>query len=259
MSTCNATVSAEGALQPWESDVINTIQIITGACSLTGSVFIVTCFLCFPQLRKFAFRLVFALSLSDVGASLSSFFGNPASCSALCYAQAFTQQYFQVASVLWTTAIGACFYACSRAQHVSGLLLRRRPLLPLLQRRRQRWRRWRRRRRRHLLPVQCAGPLPSPPPTTLSPNCTPTNKRRFAPHTRACKQTPWSHQLPLSPPSQSIPSHPTSSLIPHPHPSHSSRSPTSRSPCAHSRLHFTSPHAVHVGRPWKRRREHREV
>ena len=181
MSTCNATVSAEGALQPWESDVINTIQIITGACSLTGSVFIVTCFLCFPQLRKFAFRLVFALSLSDVGASLSSFFGNPASCSALCYAQAFTQQYFQVASVLWTTAIGAC----SRAQRVSGLLLlllllRRRLLLPLLQRRRAAM-------AAAALPVwgcnlvRCAGPLPNPPPTTLSQ--TPTNKRRFAPHT----------------------------------------------------------------------------
>ena len=76
--------------EPWETDVINSIQVATGACSLIGSLFIVFCFAAFPQLRKFAFRLVFFLSISDVGASVSSFFGNPTSCSALCYVQAFT-------------------------------------------------------------------------------------------------------------------------------------------------------------------------
>lgn len=107
---CDPLFDAHAKWTETEKDLINIVQLVSGSLSFSGSLFIVSCFIAFPSLRKFAFRLVFFLSLSDVFSSISSFFGDPPTCSALCYIQGFTQQWFQVSSVLWTTAIAFTLY-----------------------------------------------------------------------------------------------------------------------------------------------------
>mmetsp|Transcript_27504 Transcript_27504/g.38221 ORF Transcript_27504/g.38221 Transcript_27504/m.38221 type:complete len:128 (+) Transcript_27504:348-731(+) len=58
-----------------------------------------------PQLRSFMFRLVVWISVADMGAAISIFFGNPQDGTGACYAQAFLQQFFQTASMFWTLAV----------------------------------------------------------------------------------------------------------------------------------------------------------
>ncbi|KAJ9702136.1 hypothetical protein PVL29_004056 [Vitis rotundifolia] len=77
-----------------------------GASSLSfvGSGFIVLCYLLFKELRKFSFKLVFYLALSDMLCSFFSIIGDPSQ-GFFCYAQGYTTHFFCVASFLWTTTI----------------------------------------------------------------------------------------------------------------------------------------------------------
>ncbi|XP_011011699.1 PREDICTED: G-protein coupled receptor 1 isoform X2 [Populus euphratica] len=77
-----------------------------GASSLSflGSSFIVLCYLLFKELRKFSFKLVFYLALSDMLCSFFSIVGDPSK-GFFCYAQGYSTHFFCVASFLWTTTI----------------------------------------------------------------------------------------------------------------------------------------------------------
>eukprot|EP00903_Cladosiphon_okamuranus_P010963 g10354.t1 len=61
----------------------------------------------YPQLRKLSFTLVLFLAISDIGADVTYFMGNPEDNRAACVTQGALQQFFQMAQILWTVAI-AC-------------------------------------------------------------------------------------------------------------------------------------------------------
>ncbi|KAF6138788.1 hypothetical protein GIB67_025950 [Kingdonia uniflora] len=81
-------------------------QVSIGASSLSflGSAFIVLCYLLFQELRKFSFKLVFFLALSDMLCSFFNIVGDPSK-GFFCYAQGYSTHFFCVASFLWTTTI----------------------------------------------------------------------------------------------------------------------------------------------------------
>eukprot|EP00249_Psilotum_nudum_P023414 c28863_g2_i1 orf=473-1414(+) len=87
-----------------QTQTLTNINVCASALSFTGSGFIVLCYLLFKELRKFSFRLVFYLSLSDMLCSFFNLLGNPGK-GFLCYVQGYTTQFFSVASFLWTTTI----------------------------------------------------------------------------------------------------------------------------------------------------------
>ncbi|CAM9599990.1 unnamed protein product [Ectocarpus sp. 13 AM-2016] len=75
--------------------------------SLLGSLFIIFCYARYKHLRKLSFTLVLFLAISDVGADITYFMGNPEDNRAACVAQGALQQFFQMAQILWAVAI-AC-------------------------------------------------------------------------------------------------------------------------------------------------------
>jgi len=89
--------------------------------SFAGSTFICLCYLRFAALRKFTFTLVAILSLTDIGSQIFASLVNPSpaeldamaaggAVTPLCTAQAIGSSYFELSSVLWTTAIAATLY-----------------------------------------------------------------------------------------------------------------------------------------------------
>ncbi|KAK3272971.1 hypothetical protein CYMTET_18762 [Cymbomonas tetramitiformis] len=87
-----------------QQEVLTHLNIGFAVVSLSGSLFIISCFLVFPDLRKFSFQLVFWLSLSDFLLGLGNVIGNPDD-GTMCNVQAYSTQFFSTASVLWTTVI----------------------------------------------------------------------------------------------------------------------------------------------------------
>ena len=98
---------AMGAKQLSEADqeTLTVINQVFSAFSVCGSAIIITSYVLFPSLRKFSYKLVLFLSLSDLFNQGSSFFGNPTDDKALCTIQALSIQFWSVASFLWTGAI----------------------------------------------------------------------------------------------------------------------------------------------------------
>ncbi|PIN23990.1 hypothetical protein CDL12_03293 [Handroanthus impetiginosus] len=100
-----ATVQAVlGNLSANERGILTAINTSASSFSLVGSGFIVLCYLLFKELRKFSFKLVFFLALSDMFCSFFSIIGDPSK-GYFCYAQGYTTHFFCVASFLWTTTI----------------------------------------------------------------------------------------------------------------------------------------------------------
>ncbi|KVI11931.1 GCR1-cAMP receptor [Cynara cardunculus var. scolymus] len=100
-----ATVQAVlGNLSVEERHVLTAVNTGASTLSLLGSGFIVLCYLCFKELRKFSFKLVFFLALSDMLCSFFSIVGDPSK-GFFCYAQGYSTHFFCVASFLWTTTI----------------------------------------------------------------------------------------------------------------------------------------------------------
>ncbi|XP_047313567.1 G-protein coupled receptor 1-like [Impatiens glandulifera] len=100
-----ATVQA--LLGNWTSEerrILTTVNSATSSLSLLGSGFIVLCYYLFKDLRKFSFKLVFFLALSDMLFSFFSIIGDPSK-GLFCYAQGYITHFFCVASFLWTTTI----------------------------------------------------------------------------------------------------------------------------------------------------------
>ncbi|KAK6129524.1 hypothetical protein DH2020_036757 [Rehmannia glutinosa] len=101
MATVQAVV---GSLTAAERGILSSINTGASSLSLVGSGFIVLCYLLFKELRKFSFKLVFFLALSDMFCSFFSIIGDPSK-GYFCYAQGYTTHFFCVASFLWTTTI----------------------------------------------------------------------------------------------------------------------------------------------------------
>lgn len=87
-----------------ERQILMAVNTGASALSLMGSAFIVLCYALFKELRKFSFKLVFFLALSDMFCSLFNIVGDPSK-GFFCYAQGYSTHFFCVASFLWTTTI----------------------------------------------------------------------------------------------------------------------------------------------------------
>ncbi|XP_011625321.1 G-protein coupled receptor 1 [Amborella trichopoda] len=84
--------------------ILAAVNVGASTLSLAGSAFIVLCYALFKELRKFSFKLVFFLALSDMFCSFFNIVGDPTK-GFFCYAQGYSTHFFCVASFLWTTAI----------------------------------------------------------------------------------------------------------------------------------------------------------
>ncbi|XP_077230610.1 G-protein coupled receptor 1-like isoform X2 [Tasmannia lanceolata] len=99
-----AMVQASGNLTGKERRILTSVNSGASALSFGGSAFIVLCYLLFKELRKFSFKLVFFLALSDMFCSLFNIVGDPSK-GFFCFAQGYSTHFFCVASFLWTTTI----------------------------------------------------------------------------------------------------------------------------------------------------------
>uniref|UniRef100_A0A2N9ESE3 G-protein coupled receptors family 2 profile 2 domain-containing protein n=1 Tax=Fagus sylvatica TaxID=28930 RepID=A0A2N9ESE3_FAGSY len=93
-----------GSLTAHDRHVLTALSAGASSLSFVGSGFIVLCYVLFKELRKFSFKLVFYLALSDMLCSFFSMVGDPSK-GFFCYAQGYTTHFFCVASFLWTTTI----------------------------------------------------------------------------------------------------------------------------------------------------------
>ncbi|KAL7186984.1 hypothetical protein ACSBR1_037122 [Camellia fascicularis] len=101
MATLQAVM---GNLTASDRRILTAVNSGASSLSLLGSGFIVLCYICFKELRKFSFKLVFFLALSDMLYSFFSIVGDPSK-GLFCYAQGYSTHFFCVASFLWTTTI----------------------------------------------------------------------------------------------------------------------------------------------------------
>lgn len=99
-----AAVTAVGSLTASERRFIAAVNVGASTLSLVGSAFIVLCYALFKELRKFSFKLVFFLALSDMFCSFFTVVGDPSN-RFFCHAQDYSAHFFCVASFLWTTTI----------------------------------------------------------------------------------------------------------------------------------------------------------
>ncbi|XP_010261835.1 PREDICTED: G-protein coupled receptor 1 [Nelumbo nucifera] len=99
-----ATVQMIGNLSAHDRRILTSVNAGASILSFTGSSFIVLCYVLFKELRKFSFKLVFFLALSDMLCSFFSIVGDPSK-GFFCYAQGYSTHFFCVASFLWTTTI----------------------------------------------------------------------------------------------------------------------------------------------------------
>ncbi|CAN1151021.1 G-protein coupled receptor 1 [Linum perenne] len=93
-----------GNLTGHDRRLLRNINAGASSFSFLGSSFIVLCYILFRDLRKFSFKLVFYLAISDMLCSFFSIVGDP-STGFFCYAQGYSTHFFCVASFLWTTTI----------------------------------------------------------------------------------------------------------------------------------------------------------
>lgn len=110
----------DGYLTDSDVEITTAIAFVISMFSLVGSIFIIICYIAFKHLRKFAFTLVMILSVTDVLNQAMDFLQPSAAeldtmeatniVTTECYVQAIGNSIFELASVLWTTAIAATLY-----------------------------------------------------------------------------------------------------------------------------------------------------
>ena len=84
-------------------------MLVSLGLSALGSLFVSAVYLYFADIRSFAFKLVFYLSLMDLGHAIGFFL--PPGISVMCQIQAAVTSYFSLASVLWTGIIAFALYS----------------------------------------------------------------------------------------------------------------------------------------------------
>nr|XP_029145558.1 G-protein coupled receptor 1 isoform X2 [Arachis hypogaea] len=99
-----SSAAVAGVLSAHDRQILTAVNTGASSLSFVGSGFIVLCYVLFKELRKFSFKLVFYLALSDMLCSFFSIVGDPAK-GFFCYAQGYSTHFFCVASFLWTTTI----------------------------------------------------------------------------------------------------------------------------------------------------------
>ncbi|XP_013641191.2 G-protein coupled receptor 1-like [Brassica napus] len=100
----SAVLTAGGGLTAGDRSILTAINTGASSLSFVGSTFIVLCYCLFKELRKFSFKLIFYLALSDMLCSFFLIVGDPSK-GFICDAQGYTTHFFCVASFLWTTTI----------------------------------------------------------------------------------------------------------------------------------------------------------
>lgn len=108
-----------------EQHAIFGVSTAFSVLSLIGALSIIFSYYKFPKLRKFSFKLVLFMSITDGFSCISYFLGSPTTDTALCTLQGFLQQLFQLSSILWTTAIATTLYRAVVKQTGSQELLPR--------------------------------------------------------------------------------------------------------------------------------------
>ncbi|KAL5728582.1 glycolytic proteins transcriptional activator gcr1 [Ranunculus cassubicifolius] len=100
----SSSLQTIGSLTANDRRILTTLNTGASTLSFVGSTFIVLCYLLFKELRKFSFKLVFFLALSDMLCSFFNIVGDPSQ-GFFCFAQGYSTHFFCVASFLWTTTI----------------------------------------------------------------------------------------------------------------------------------------------------------
>ena len=102
-----------------ESRNIEIVNISVSCFSLVGALFIIIIYNLFKDIRSTALRLIYSLSIADLGVSLANLLGDAGneststhlgSNSFLCHVQAILKQYFQLSSLFWSIAIAYVLY-----------------------------------------------------------------------------------------------------------------------------------------------------
>lgn len=100
-----------GGLDEADIETVTTLNVVLSSLSFVGSCTIILSFSCFPELRTFAFRLVFFLSISEAFYALFNFLGFPEPGSAACRFQSIGLSFFGTSMVLWTSIIASTLRA----------------------------------------------------------------------------------------------------------------------------------------------------
>jgi len=88
-----------------DSRILTILSVFSSCFSFLGSSFIIFCYWKFIDLRSFAFRLVFLISISDLFNSTANILGDAGHNTGLCYFQSLMISYFELASMLWSVSI----------------------------------------------------------------------------------------------------------------------------------------------------------
>ena len=108
-----------------QTNILVTVTLVESTLSFLGSLSIVSSYILFYRLRgrrKFSLELVFWLSISDMGSCVSYFIGDPGP-GAACTVQAMLMNYFELASILWTTVVALTLFRLIILQTTSSHLL----------------------------------------------------------------------------------------------------------------------------------------
>jgi len=92
-----------------QKDAIELVSFVTNILSLCGSLFIISNYALYKELRNMAGKLVFMIALSDCITEFASLFMTPSS-SGLCAVQGLILQFGSIASVLWVGCISYTIY-----------------------------------------------------------------------------------------------------------------------------------------------------
>jgi hypothetical protein len=99
-----------------EQKIIQGIGTGCQLLSFIASCIVIISWVKFDELRKFSFTLIMMMAIADIGSGVGWFIGSPKSGSAACVVQGFAVQFFQMASILWTTCVAFVMDASLKQQ-----------------------------------------------------------------------------------------------------------------------------------------------
>ena len=133
-------------MAPLSDEQLRAVQAassVVSVLSFLGSSFILACYARLVSLRKFSFTLVAILSATDVGSQIFSVLVSPSAAeldamnaggaiTPACLAQAIGSSFFELSSVLWTTAIATTLYLFVWRRMAAEEVERKLPLFALV-------------------------------------------------------------------------------------------------------------------------------
>ena len=91
-----------------DEDIIILVTIFSACFGLMGSLFIIVMFLGYKELRKFSYRLIVYLAISDSGMAISILIGHTG--EGACVFQGVMMTYFGLSTIFWATVIAWVLY-----------------------------------------------------------------------------------------------------------------------------------------------------